>query len=68
MPDAWDDDWIANADVSLYTNQYVEFWLILEDFKSPKAKADPPPSNAKISKAERRAKQAEFNRKIWEDA
>lgn len=35
---------------------------------SSTAKADPAPSTIKISKAERRAKQAEFNRQLWEDA
>ena len=29
---------------------------------------DPTPINKKLTKAERRAKQAEFNRQLWEDA
>ena len=32
------------------------------------AEAEPAPKSTKISKAERRAKQAEFNRQLWEDA
>ena len=35
---------------------------------SSTAKTEPAPSSTKISKAERRAKQAEFNRQLWEDA
>ncbi|KAL8666968.1 MAG: hypothetical protein Q9168_007364 [Polycauliona sp. 1 TL-2023] len=35
---------------------------------TPVAATEPAPKPAKISKAERRAKQAEFNRQLWEDA
>lgn len=35
---------------------------------SSTTKSEPAPSSTKISKAERRAKQAEFNRQLWEDA
>ena len=35
---------------------------------SSTAKDEPAPSSTKISKAERRAKQAEFNRQLWENA
>ena len=41
-------------------------WIAKGD--SSTAKPEPAPSNTKISKAERRAKQAEFNRQLWEDA
>lgn len=36
--------------------------------ESSTAKNEAAPSSTKISKAERRAKQAEFNRQLWEDA
>ena len=39
-------------------------WVAKADSSSSTQK----PSNAKISKAERRAKQAEFNRQLWQDA
>lgn len=32
------------------------------------ATPDPTPIKKKLTKAERRAKQAEFNRQLWEDA
>ena len=41
-------------------------WIAKGD--SSTAKPEPAPSSTKISKAERRAKQAEFNRQLWEDA
>lgn len=50
VPDAWDDDWVFNAD------------------KSSTAPLDPLPSSNTMTKAERRAKQAELNKQIWQDA
>lgn len=41
-------------------------WIAKAD--TPPTTSAPAPSSAKISKAERRAKQAEFNRQLWEDA
>lgn len=41
-------------------------WIAKGD--SSTAKPEPAPNTTKISKAERRAKQAEFNRQLWEDA
>lgn len=49
VPDAWDDDWVENAD-------------------SAPAVPETAPTNKKLSKAERRAKQAEFNRQLWDAA
>ena len=40
----------------------------IEKGDSSTAKTEPAPSSTKVSKAERRAKQAEFNRQLWEDA
>lgn len=48
VPDAWDDDWEAQADK-------------LEEEKEP----EPP---VPMTKAERLAKHAEANKKIWESA
>lgn len=41
-------------------------WIAKGDSSTPKTESAP--SSTKISKAERRAKQAEFNRQLWEDA
>lgn len=41
-------------------------WVAKAD--SSTAKTEPAKSSTKVSKAERRAKQAEFNRQLWEDA
>jgi len=41
-------------------------WIAKAD--SPAPKAEPTASATKVSKAEKRAKQAEFNRQIWADA
>ena len=41
-------------------------WIAKGDSSTPKTEAAP--SSTKISKAERRAKQAEFNRQLWENA
>lgn len=41
-------------------------WIAKAD--TSMAKSQPVPSSTKASKAERRAKQAEFNRQLWEDA
>ena len=51
VPDAWDDDWEAQADKA--------------DAAAESAKAE---EQVKISKAERLAKHAETNKKIWESA
>jgi hypothetical protein len=51
VPDAWDDDWEAQADKA--------------DAAAEEAKAE---EQVKVSKAERLAKHAETNKKIWESA
>lgn len=53
VPDAWDDDWESQADKA---DPAVA---------SATAKAD---EEVKVSKAERLAKHAETNRKLWESA
>jgi hypothetical protein len=53
LPDAWDDDWESQADK-------------LEDVApSPTLAADEP---VKVTKAERLAKHAETNKKLWDSA
>lgn len=66
MPaDAWDDDWIQKADVQkILLNVLVPADILQSKPSTPNSSI----SNAKLSKAERRAQQAEFNRKLWEDA
>lgn len=50
VPDAWDDDWEAQADKE-------EGGVLLEQ-----------PEEVKLSKAERLAKHAEENKKMWQSA
>lgn len=51
VPDAWDDDWEAEADKA--------------DKEAEVAKVE---EEVKISKADRLARHAETNKKIWESA
>jgi hypothetical protein len=53
IPDAWDDDWEAQADKA-------DAAAAAESIK--------PEKELKVSKAERLAKHAETNKKIWESA
>ena len=52
-PDAWDDDWVVKADSNTATAATVK---------------PEPTQSKKASKQERRAKQAEFNRQLWQEA
>ena len=64
LADAWDDDWESLADVQflyLHTMTYAYIWQ-KEEVKPESTKP------AKLSKAERRAQHAQFNREIWESA
>lgn len=68
VPDAWDDDWVSKADVSNRKIVLLAFSRSHLFQNSSTAPLDPLPSSTKLTKAERRAKQAELNRKLWEDA
>lgn len=57
VPDAWDDDWEAQADKAESAAEIAS--------KTPKITQEP---QAKATKAERLAKHAETNRQIWQDA
>lgn len=64
--DAWADDWETIADVRMPLSPLTTtraHALQKEDAKPQDAQ---PP--AKLTKAQRRAQHAEFNRKIWESA
>ena len=65
MADAWDDDWIEKADVC--KTSFLDAFINKKHQSKPTT-PDPVPTSTKLSKAERRAKQVEFNRQIWEDA
>lgn len=67
VPDAWDDDWVSNADVSQYEMKCCVCHSIFYQ-KLSTAQLDPLPSSTTLTKAERRAKQAELNKQIWQDA
>ena len=65
MADAWEDDWIQKPDVRW------SFQFRKEQPNSVQSKPSTPGNKTpatKLSKAEKRAKQAEFNRQLWEDA
>ena len=66
VPDAWDDDWVAKADVRIPV--YASNHLANHSQQTSAVTPEPAPVSKKLSKAERRAKQAEFNRQLWEDA
>lgn len=68
VPDAWDDDWVSKADVGRRKIVFIAFSRSQLFQNSSTAALDPLPSSTKLTKAERRAKQAELNRKLWEDA
>ncbi|OCT51846.1 hypothetical protein CLCR_08774 [Cladophialophora carrionii] len=53
IPDAWEDEWSAAADDSKL---------------DPTASAEPKKVSSKVTKAQRRAQQAEFNRQLWAEA
>ena len=66
VPDAWDDDWVEKADVGLHVPSLDNPVHRIQ--QTTATTPDPTPINKKLTKAERRAKQAEFNRQLWEDA
>lgn len=66
VPDAWDDDWVEKADVRFPV--CISDRLANPSHQTSTAPPEPPVVSKKLSKAERRAKQAEFNRQLWEDA
>lgn len=68
VSDAWDDDWVSKADVSKRKTVLIDSSRSQLFQNSSAAALDPLPSSTKLTKAERRAKQAELNRKLWEDA
>lgn len=68
MADAWDDDWIQKADVSDLTFREIHRESHANSQQSKPATSKAPPPTAKLSKAERRAKQLEFNKEIWQAA
>lgn len=67
VPDAWDDDWETQADVSFY--RYAVWPRGLTNMQKQAAEPpSPPKQEVKLTKAERKAKHEETNRQIWEDA
>ncbi|ETN36494.1 uncharacterized protein HMPREF1541_08772 [Cyphellophora europaea CBS 101466] len=52
VPDAWDDEWSTAADKA----------------PTPLDQSEPRKISSKVSKAQRRAQQAEFNRQLWAEA
>lgn len=68
IPDAWDDDWVDKADVGFLRRPRPLSSCLSRSNSQSSVASEPSPKPAKLSKAERRARQAEFNRQLWEDA
>ena len=71
VPDAWDDDdWDAKAD-DVRSHVSVLERKEIDNVQQPLAPAPVPASSTepeKLSKRERRAKQLELNKKLWDEA
>ena len=64
LADAWDDDWETLADVPF---RYLHIATCTDCWQKEEVKPEPA-KPAKLSKAERRAQHAQFNRELWESA
>lgn len=65
LADAWDDDWESLADVQI---RHLHI-LTCTDVRQKEEDVKPEPAKpVKMSKAERRAQHAQFNRELWESA
>lgn len=64
LADAWDDDWESLADVQILCLHESTFAYIFQKEEVKPEVVKP----VKLSKAERRAQHAQFNREIWESA
>ena len=68
VPDAWDDDdWIKKADVSSSSQSDIYLKSDPKE-KTEETVKEPEAKPKKLTKAERRAQQAEFNRQLWQEA
>lgn len=67
VPDAWDDEWSSVADVSS-RNMLVKMLILLQNSAAPHEQADSKKVSSKVTKAQKRAQQAEFNRQVWAEA
>jgi hypothetical protein len=66
LPDAWDDDWESQVDVSLIIR-----FQINADIRDKQTKEDlmnPAAEQERVPKSERLARHAESNKKLWESA
>ena len=64
VANAWDDDWESLADVQ-YSCLHITAFTYIRQKEEVKPEVAKP---VKLSKAERRAQHAQFNREIWESA
>jgi hypothetical protein len=68
VPDAWDDEWSTTADVNLHPH-IIRANLTQSQKPSTSADPDTPKKiSSKVTKAQKRAEQAEFNRQLWAEA
>jgi hypothetical protein len=69
VPDAWDDQWSSVADVGPEHRTHVPRDLTLcQTTPSSSASSANKKVSSKVSKAQKRAQQAEFNRQLWAEA
>ena len=72
VPDAWEDEWSSTADVGLRIFgglPAVEHILtLMQKAPTPTEDAEPKKVSTKVTKAQKRAQQAEFNRQLWAEA
>ena len=67
VPDVWDAEWTADVCL-LLPRQTSILTLLAQTTESPVAPVEPKKAPGKISKAQKRAQQAEFNRQLWQQA
>ena len=70
VPDAWDDEWEAAADVCTKSSSVGILANRMVQTASSKLEVDDEPKklSTKQTKAQKRAAQAEFNRQLWAEA
>lgn len=68
VPDAWDDEWSAAADARVLPAPETSGTDVKQNTITPPEQEETKKVSSKVSKAQRRAQQAEFNRQLWAEA
>lgn len=70
VPDAWDDNWETAVDVCVHLPRptaCLTHVRLQHDVQTPEFESDTKVP-ARVTKAQRRAQHAEFNRQLWAEA